>query len=131
MAYNDTTTLTFNLLTAMKMSPTALAWPSLTITSTNTGSTNDPITLNNTGNDDITNIQVTAIDLAGETTSTEFIFAGNFTVNTADASDNEVLVISGGGSPTASRGSWIATYGNEYSAFSLGGSILLQTGDGS
>ena len=90
-AENSSTTFTFNLLTAMKMGPTALTWSSLTITSTNVGSNNDPITINNTGNDVITNITVTAIDLAGETTITEFIYAGNFTVNTADAADGTVM----------------------------------------
>ena len=92
MGSNSSGSFTFNLLTAMKMGPTALTWSSLTITSTNVGSNNDPITINNTGNDAITNITVTAINLAGETTTTESIYAGNFTVNTADAADNTTMV---------------------------------------
>jgi len=92
IAKNDTTTFTFNLLTAMKMSPTALTWGSLTISSTNLGSDVDPVTLNNTGNDVITNISVTAIDLGGEVTTTEYIYAGNFSVNTLDAADNTTMV---------------------------------------
>jgi len=89
---NDTTSFTFNLLTAMKMGPTALTWPPLTITSTNLGSNADPIIINNTGNDVITNITVTAIDLTGEITSSEYIYANNFTVNVVDASDNTTMV---------------------------------------
>ena len=90
--WNDSTSFTYNLLTAMKMGPTALTWPALTITSTNLGSNADPIILNNTGNDVITNIRVTAIDLAVEVTSSEYIYAANFTVNVVDASDNTTMV---------------------------------------
>ncbi|MCH7850487.1 MAG: hypothetical protein IH845_02480 [Nanoarchaeota archaeon] len=89
---NSTISFTFNILLAMKMSPTQLDWPSLTITSTDIGSNTDPITINNTGNDAITNITVNATDLAGETTATEYIYAENFTVNTADASDNTTMI---------------------------------------
>jgi len=89
---NATTSFTYNLLTAMKMSPTALDWSGLTITSTNVASDSNPITINNTGNDVITVINVTAIDLAGETTITEYIYAGNFTVNTIAASDNTTMI---------------------------------------
>jgi len=92
IAVNDTNSFTYNLLTAMKMGPTSLAWPALTITSTNLASNTDPITLNNTGNDVITNIRVTGVDLPGETTPGEFIYAGNFTSNTADASEGTVMV---------------------------------------
>jgi len=92
LARNDTTSFTFNLLTAMKMSPTALTWPGLSITSTNTGSNNDPIVVNNTGNDVITNITVSALDLSGEVTTTENIYAENFTVNTEDVSDGTAMI---------------------------------------
>jgi len=92
LSSNGTTSFTYNLLTGMSMAPTSLSWGSLTVTSTNVGSSNDPVVINNTGNDVITVINVTAIDLAGETTVTDIIFASNFTVNTQDASDNTTMV---------------------------------------
>jgi len=76
---NSSTTFTYNLLTAMAMAPTALTWPSIGLSDTDTGSDNDPITINNTGNDDSLTINITAYDLQGETTSTEYIYAHNFT----------------------------------------------------
>jgi len=77
---NSTTTFTYNLQTAMTMSPTTLGWPSIGLTDTDIGSTDDPITINNSGNDVNLNINTIALDLQGETTTTQYIFANNFTV---------------------------------------------------
>jgi len=79
-ARNASTTFTYNQLTAMVMSPTALGWNTLSLTDVNVGSNNDPIVVNNTGNDDGLAIQVTAYDLQGEIVSTDYIYAGNFSV---------------------------------------------------
>jgi hypothetical protein len=79
-ANNDSITFTYNLLTAMVMSPTALGWPALGVANTNIGSNNDPIVVNNTGNDEDLSINVTGRDLQGETVSSEYIYAGNFSV---------------------------------------------------
>ncbi len=79
-AENSSTTFTYNTLTSMVMSPTALTWTTITASTTNTGSNNDPIIINNTGNDEVVDTNVTAYDLRGETTLTEFIYAANFSV---------------------------------------------------
>ncbi|MBA3064831.1 hypothetical protein FP803_05315, partial [Candidatus Woesearchaeota archaeon] len=62
---NSSTTFTLQSTTAMVMSPTALTWPSINLTSTNVLSNNDPVTINNTANKDIADgyVNVTAIDL--------------------------------------------------------------------
>ncbi len=78
-AENSSTSFTYNLLTAMVMAPTALGWPEVGLTATDTGA-NDNITINNTGNDVDLNINVTSLDLQGNTTLTHYIFAENFTV---------------------------------------------------
>ncbi|MCK5449539.1 hypothetical protein KAI32_01615 [Candidatus Pacearchaeota archaeon] len=77
---NSTETFTYNLLTSMVMSPTALTWGSLNVTDTDIGSNNDPIKINNTGNDKALSINVTGYDLAGSEIDTQFIYAHNFTV---------------------------------------------------
>ena len=78
---NSTTTFTYNSLTAMVMAPTSLTWPAIGVAATNTGSNNDPITVNNSGNAPSLSINVTALNLRGETTTTQFIYAANFTVD--------------------------------------------------
>jgi hypothetical protein len=85
MAENSSTTFTLNLLTAMAMSPTALTWTTITAGQTDVGSNNDPIQINNTGNDPTLDVNVTSYNLRGETTITEFIYAANFTVENATA----------------------------------------------
>jgi len=77
---NTSTSVQFNQLQAMVISPTALTWAEFGVTATNQGSNNDPILLNNTGNDIDLNITVNATNLQGETTATQFIFAANLTV---------------------------------------------------
>ena len=77
---NTSTSVQFNQLKAMVISPTALGWDEFGVTATNQGSNNDPVLLNNTGNAESLSINVTGLDLQGETTSTQFIFAANLTV---------------------------------------------------
>ncbi len=74
---------TYNLFTGMVMSPTAMGWPALGVANTDIGSNSDPIVLNNTGNDNALSINVTGRDLQGETATSEYIYAGNFTVDSA------------------------------------------------
>jgi len=80
---NSTTTFTYNLLPGMKMSPTSLTWASITMGQTDVGSNNDPIQVNNTGNDVDVSINVTSYNLRGEQTTTEYIYANNFTIENA------------------------------------------------
>ena len=80
-AGNSTTNFTYNLLTAMVLSPTALTWPSpINLTNTNISSDNDPVTINNTGNSVNMTINLTAYNLRGEGDTGKFIFANNFTI---------------------------------------------------
>ena len=81
-ATNSSTTFTYNALLGMKLSPTALTWTGVGLSSTNVEA-NENITINNTGNNINVNINVTSLDLQGEITSTQFIFAENFTVENA------------------------------------------------
>ncbi len=78
--YNDSTTFTYNELKAMAISPTSLTWPGVSIGATNQVSDNDPTTVNNTGNYDGT-IDLTGINLLGETTASEYIPVVNFSVD--------------------------------------------------
>jgi len=82
---NSSTTFTYNVLPGMKMSPTSLEWASVGLTDTDTGADNNPIQINNTGNDVSLSINVSAYDLQGEITDTEYIFANNFTVENKTA----------------------------------------------
>jgi len=78
---NSSTTFFYNPLDGMVMSPVALTWPAIGVTNTNTGSNNDPITINNTGNDVNLNINITGYDLMGETLNTQFIYANNISIS--------------------------------------------------
>jgi hypothetical protein len=80
---NDTSNFTIISLNAVTMSPTSLTWNSLAVTDSNTGSNNDPIVINNTGNTNhttLTGINVTAINLWGEESSSLALYASNFSV---------------------------------------------------
>lgn len=78
---NSSETFTYELLTAMVMSPTALNFGEIGLTATDTESTDNPVVINNTGNDVNLNINVTGYNLQGQTTDTEYIYANNFTID--------------------------------------------------
>jgi len=80
LAYNDTTTFTYNQLKAFVRSPVTISFGSVYMGTLDNEATT-PSTLNNTGNVDITQINVTAHHLSGETIPTESIGAGNFTIS--------------------------------------------------
>ncbi|MEK6855274.1 MAG: hypothetical protein AABX73_03560 [Nanoarchaeota archaeon] len=96
-AENATTGFTLSESTCMIMSPLALTWPSLGVTDVDTLSNNDPITLNNTCNDDIASgaVTVKAYNLRGEVTTTDMIRAGNFTTHTSDACTSGTQMVNG------------------------------------
>ena len=81
---NASTTVQFSLLTSM-VTGGALAWATLGLASTNTGADNNPIIVNNTGNDIDLRINVTAFDLEGLTTSGQFIGAENISIENITA----------------------------------------------
>ena len=82
IAVNNTKTVTLNTLTGFVMSPSALTFGSLTPGTYNQTPTNY-LLLNNTGNVDISsgNVQINATDLRGETTSSQALYAGNFSAS--------------------------------------------------
>jgi len=84
VAIDDSSTVQFSLLTSM-VTGGALAWASLQLAATDTGADNNPIIVNNTGNDIDLSINITAFDLEGISTPGEFIFAGNISVENITA----------------------------------------------
>jgi surface protein len=81
IAVNDTMTFTVNTLTGFVMSPSALTFSSLSAGSVNQTPTNY-LTLNNTGNTNITNpIQINSTDLVGETDHSKILWASNFSAS--------------------------------------------------
>jgi len=90
-AVNDTTTLTVNPLTAFTASPSALTFAELAIGSVNQTANNDPIILNNTGNQDIADgsIDINATHLYGETDNSKGLYSGNFSIGTSTGSNVE------------------------------------------
>jgi acetyltransferase-like isoleucine patch superfamily enzyme len=92
-AENASESFTYNVQTAMTMAPTALTWPSVGIADTDTGSQDDPILINNSGNDVNLYINVTALDLQGNETTTDYIYAENFTIeNESQGCSGTVMV---------------------------------------
>ena len=78
---NSSTNFIYNLLPGMKMSPITLGWPEINLPDTDTGSNDDPVQINNTGNSEPLNINITGYDLQGEEQSSYYIYAANFTVD--------------------------------------------------
>ena len=93
-AINASTTVQFSLLNAM-VTGGALAWASLGLTDTNTGADNNPIIVNNTGNDIDLFINLTAFNLEGLSTPGEFIFAANISVENVTAGCSGNVMING------------------------------------
>lgn len=80
---NSTSFFNIQSTTAMNMYPTSLTWPAVDLGAVNQTANNDPIVINNTGNDDIDVGGITFLgnDLQGVSTTTEFIRAANFSVS--------------------------------------------------
>jgi hypothetical protein len=80
---NTSTSFIVNALTGFVEGPSALAWTTINAGATNQTSINDPIILNNTGNQDISagSIQINATDLIGESNNSLAIYAGNFSAS--------------------------------------------------
>ena len=91
LAYNDTEFFNYNSLKAWTLTPTSFSFPSANPESTDIASIQNPIKMNNTGNEDISTINVTAYDLAGTTDPSYFIGAGNFSVNIINAASGDIL----------------------------------------
>jgi hypothetical protein len=78
---NTSTVFTYDALTAMRMAPAALSWPTVSPGQTNQTSNNDPTLINNTGNYNITNVTVTPYNLMGQVDNAYSIVVGNLTLS--------------------------------------------------
>ena len=85
-ATNSTATFSINSLTGFEIAPTNLTWAAIAPGSTNQTSSNDPVNLTNTGNQQFGvsagNVSVNSTNLQGEVTSSQNLFAANFTAAT-------------------------------------------------
>jgi len=85
---NDSITLYVAATTGFEISPGNLSWNAFPVGSTNQTSINDPLILNNTGNQPVgnatgtSNISINATNLLGELDNSYKLFASNFSVAT-------------------------------------------------
>jgi DNA-directed RNA polymerase specialized sigma24 family protein len=91
VASNTSATFTVNALTGFVASPNSVAFSSLTPGAANQTATNDPVVLNNTGNQNISigNIQINSTNLKGESNSLLALFANNFSVGISTGGNAE------------------------------------------
>ena len=87
----NTSSFKYNQLQSIVIYPNSLTFPSVATGATNQTSNNDPTVVNNTGNYNVTNgnVQINAIDLYGQTTATERIFAANFSAHDITGGSNQ------------------------------------------
>jgi hypothetical protein len=83
---SGTAVFTYGEVKGMLISPSALTWPTVTTGAANQQASNDPTIINNTGNYNGA-VSITALDLQGETISTESIPASSFTTGAASGSE--------------------------------------------
>ncbi len=90
-AINSSYLLTVGTLTGFESGPSNISFGTLNAGTTNQTATTDPLIMNNTGNVNITNgsIAVNGTNLVGETTNTQAIYAGNFSVGLSTGSSAE------------------------------------------
>ena len=92
LAFNDTTNVTILSTTSIEINKTLISeFGSIGPSALNVNPSDDPITINNTGNFNATAITIRAIDLRGENIDTDIIFAANFSSNYQDACEGNVL----------------------------------------
>ncbi|MDO8528299.1 MAG: helix-turn-helix domain-containing protein, partial [Nanoarchaeota archaeon] len=84
-ASNVTANFSVGATTGFEISPGNLTWSTIAAGMNNQTATNDPILINNTGNQEIGistgNISINATDLKGETDSSKALWSGNFSVS--------------------------------------------------
>jgi DNA-directed RNA polymerase specialized sigma24 family protein len=83
-AKNDSTNFYIGATTGIQAYPTSLTWTSITAGLTDQLASNNPVLVNNTGNVG-KHLEVNSTNLFGETTPTQALWAGNFSVNVANA----------------------------------------------
>ncbi|MCH7568295.1 MAG: hypothetical protein IIA87_02635 [Nanoarchaeota archaeon] len=86
-----TAEITINSLTAFVSGPGNITFATIAGGDVNTTSNNDPLRLNNTGNQDFGDgsMEINATDLIGEVTSSEALYSGNFSVGNVTGSNEE------------------------------------------
>jgi len=89
---NTSSAFTHNELTAFIFDTVLLTFGELSAGAADQGATNDPISMNNTGNQNLTEINITAYDLVGQTTPSYYIGASNFSANVNDAAAGQALI---------------------------------------
>ena len=89
-AVNDTVTFTYNTLSSISMVSSALNFSTVTLGQQNVRAY-PHLLMNNTGNDDFGQVNMTASALTGMTTTTESIAVTNFGVNLSNSSSNSRL----------------------------------------
>jgi len=89
---NTSQVFTVNPTKAMVINTNGLRWTDINLGTTNNLAANN-ITVNNTGNVNITrgNVTVRAYNLHGLTTASQFIYAANFSVNINNACEGQLL----------------------------------------
>ena len=90
-AENITETFTYNLLSSIKLNPIFLNFSSTLIKGAILNATNNPLLLNNTGNDNFTTIKIKALDLIGITNNNYYISATNFTASVSDVFGDQLI----------------------------------------
>ncbi len=132
---NDSITMYVAATTGFEISPGNLTWTSLGAGATNQTANNDPLVLNNTGNQpvgDITgnsNISINATNLLGEIDNSYRLFASNFSVSTITGgvcSGAACLECGGGSAANLSKG----VYANVTSALLPKGNYTQEDGTG-
>lgn len=108
---NSTMTFGYGSLQNAEISSNEITFASSAQGSTNVTSNNDPTLINNTGNYNFTGINVTAYDLYGTTTTTEFINVRNITVGNNTGSNAECDT-----SPTIGANATVLTNGTQTNA---------------
>lgn len=91
-AENTTQTLTMNDLTAVTLSLSEMGFGTVTSGDQDQASTDNPLVLNNTGNTNISQVNVTAYTLEGVTNNSYIIGVGNFTFNVSDSANGVSMI---------------------------------------
>ncbi|MFC1647860.1 hypothetical protein ACFL1B_00230 [Nanoarchaeota archaeon] len=90
VATNDTTTLTVGTIDAISMVKSSIAWAASSPGTSDLASTSNAQQVNNTGNQDYTTINLTAVDL--NNSGGIFFGVGNISVNISDQAVGQILL---------------------------------------
>jgi hypothetical protein len=131
-AANDTTNITINLVTGFVTGPGNLTWTTLDPDTTNqtpSGASDNWVTLNNTGNQDVAthHVQINATDLKGETTPTQALWAANFSVGPTTGSAKPECDLGGSTATNMTNGTSGDAFKEIYNAVLPAGNYTINT----